>query len=319
VSFSSPLVLLALVAIPVLIRWYVSQQRRRARAAQAFVAPALTLSLAPHRPGWRRHAPMLVFAIAVAVLIVAAARPQQTVAVPVDSAAIMLANDISSSMMATDVRPSRLITAQRAATRFLAGVPSTVLVGQIEFARKPVLLQSPTTDHSLTQAAIAQLRPGGGGTAIGDAIVTALHALTTLAPKGGKRPPSAIVLLSDGSSNVGTSPLAAARQAKALHIPVYTIALGTPNGTIPIKRGARTVNTPVPVSSQELGQIASSSGGRAYTAADSANASAVYAHLATQLGHKKVKREITASFAGGGLVMLLFGSVLSLRWFGRLA
>jgi hypothetical protein len=41
--------------------------------------------------------------------------------------------------------------------------------------------------------------------------------------------------------------------------------------------------------------------------------------LATQLGHKHVKREITASFAGGGLVLLLFGSVMSLAWFGRLA
>ena len=74
----------------------------------------------------------------------------------------------------------------------------------------------------------------------------------------------------------------------------------------------------MPVSPQELAQIASSSGGRAYTAADSANASAVYAHLATQLGHKDVKREITASFAGGGLVLLLLGSGLSLFWFGRL-
>jgi Ca-activated chloride channel family protein len=318
VSFSSPLVLIALVAIPVLIWWYAGRQRRRARAAVAFVAPALALSVAPHSPGWRRHAPMLVFAIAIAVLILAAARPQRTVAIPVDSAAIMLENDISSSMMATDISPSRLGAAKRAAERFVAGVPNTVLVGQIEFARRPILLQSPTTDHSLTQSAIAQLRPGGGGTAIGDSITTAVHVLTTLPAKGGKRPPSAIVLLSDGSSNVGSAPLAAASQAKAQHIPIYTIALGTPNGTIPIKRGTQTVNTPVPVGTQELAQIASSSGGRAYTAANSANASAVYAHLATQLGHKRVKHEITASFAGGGLVLLLLGSGLSLFWFRRL-
>jgi Ca-activated chloride channel family protein len=317
-SFSSPLVLVGLVAIPVLIWWYVGQQRRRAAAAEAFVAPALTLSVAPRRPGWRRHAPMLVFVFAIAALILAAARPQRTVAVPVDSAAIMLANDISSSMTATDVSPSRLAAAKRAATRFVAGVPSTALVGQIEFARRATLLQSPTTDHALTQAAIAALQPGGGGTAIGQTITAALHVLTTLAPKAGKRPPGAIVLLSDGSSNVGPGPLAAARQAKADHIPIYTIALGTSHGTIAITRGGQTVNAPVPVSSQELGQIASSSGGRAYSAADNANASAVYAHLATQLGHKKVKRELTAGFAGGALVLLLVGSALSLLWFGRL-
>jgi Ca-activated chloride channel family protein len=317
-SFSSPLVLIGLVAIPVLITWYVMQQRRRGRTAALFVTPALTRSVISRRPGWRRHAPMLVFAIAVAALIVAAARPQRTVAVPINGAAIMLANDVSSSMSATDVKPSRLGAAQRAATRFVTGVPSTVQVGLIEFARRPIVLQSPTTEHALTQSAIAQLRPGGGGTAIGNTITTALHALTSLPAKGGKRLPSAIVLLSDGASNVGPGPLVAARQAKADHVPIYTVALGTPNGTIPIKHGSRTVDTPVPVSSQELAQIASASGGRAYTAADSANAKAVYSHLATQLGHKKVKHELTAGFAGGGLALLLVGSGLSLLWFGRL-
>jgi Ca-activated chloride channel family protein len=319
VSFSSPLVLLALVAIPVLITWYVRQQRRRARAAEAFVRPALTPSVAPRRPGWRRHAPMLVFAVAIAALIVAAARPQRTVAVAINGAAIMLANDVSSSMTATDVQPSRLGAAQQAAKRFVAGVPASAEVGQIEFARRPVLLQSPTTDHSLTQAAIAQLRPGGGGTAVGDTINLALRVLAKVPPKAGKRLPGAIVLLSDGASNVGASPSAAAQQAKARHIPIYTIALGTANGTIRIRHGAKTVTTPVPVSSQELAQIASQSGGRAFTAADSAKASAVYAHLATQLGHKNVKHEMTASIAGGGLVLLLIGSGLSLVWFARLA
>jgi Ca-activated chloride channel family protein len=319
VSFSAPFVLIALLVVPALIAWYTSHQRNRAKAAEAFVAPALTRSVAPNRPGWRRHAPMVALAIALALLIVAAARPQRTKAVPINSAAIMLANDVSNSMQATDVSPSRLAAAKQAASKFVAGVPSQVLVGQMQFARRPVVLQSPTTDHAQTQAAIAELRPGGGGTAIGETITTALHTLTALKATSGKRPPSAIVLLSDGTSNVGQSPLTAARQAKADHIPIYTIAIGTTNGTIPIKRGGRTVTTPVPVSPQELGQIASLSGGHAYTAANSADARAVYAHLAKQLGHKKVKDELTYGFAGGALALLLVGGGLSLFWFGRLA
>jgi Ca-activated chloride channel family protein len=319
VSFSSPFVLVALLVIPALVAWYVSHQRNRAKAAEAFVAPALTRSVAPTRPGWRRHAPMVAVAIALALLIVAAARPQRTKAVPVNSAAIMLANDVSNSMNATDVSPSRLAAAKQAASKFVAGVPSQVLVGQMQFARRPVVLQSPTTDHSQTQAAIAELRPGGGGTAIGETITTAVHTLTALKSTTGKRPPGAIVLLSDGASNVGPSPLTVARQAKADHIPIYTIAIGTASGTIPIKRGDQTVTTPVPVSPQELGQIASLSGGRAYTAANSADARAVYAHLAKQLGHKKVKDELTYGFAGGALALLLVGGGLSLFWFGRLA
>ncbi|MDQ6776001.1 MAG: VWA domain-containing protein [Actinomycetota bacterium] len=316
-SFASPLVLLALLAIPLLIIWYYGQQRRRTVAASAFVAPALTASVVPRRPRWRRHVPMLVMVLALAVLIAAAARPQRSVAVPITNGEIMLANDVSGSMNATDVAPSRLGAAENAAKRFLAKVPSTVQVGLLEFARTPTLLQSPTTNHALTAGAFTQLKTSGG-TAVGVTVLTAMNELKALPLVHGKRPPGAIVLISDGASNVGTDPLAAARQARTEHIPIYTVAVGTPNGVIQFQRGTRTVVAPVPVSPQQLGQIASLSGGRAFTASNAAGLSAVYTHLAAQLGRKHVNHEITAGFAGGGLVLLLLGSVLSLRWFGRL-
>ena len=93
-------------------------------AAAAFSSPALAASVTPRRPGWRRHAPVIVLGLALAALIVAAAKPQKTVAVPVRSAAFMLANDVSDSMKATDVAPSRLAAAQRAALRFVAALPA---------------------------------------------------------------------------------------------------------------------------------------------------------------------------------------------------
>lgn len=316
-SFAWPVVLVALAAIPLLGLWYVRRQRQRGAAVAAFLAPHMTPSVLPHRPGWRRHVPMIVVALALVILILAAARPQRTVAVPVHGAAIMLASDVSSSMSATDVSPSRLGAAKQAADRFVAGVPGTVAVGQEEFARRPTVLQSPTTDHALTRAAIAQLRPGGGGTAIGEAIQTALRLLAA-ERQNGKRLPGAIVLLSDGSSNVGVSPLSVAQQAKAAHVPIYTIALGTAHGTIPIKRRGQTVTTPVPVSPQELAEIARLSGGRTFTAADSAHASAVYRHLAITLGHKRERHELTAGVVGGGLIVLLAGAAVSLWWFARI-
>ncbi|MDQ6805393.1 MAG: VWA domain-containing protein [Actinomycetota bacterium] len=316
-SFASPLALLGLLAIPLLIIWYYGQQRRRMVAASAFVTPALTASVAPRRPRWRRHVPMLVIFLAIGVLIAAAARPQRSVAVPITNGAIMLANDVSSSMQATDVAPSRLSAAEAAAKRFLANVPSTVQVGLLEFARTPTLLQSPTTDHSLTANAFTELKTRGG-TAVGVTILTAMNELMSLPLVHGKRPPGAIVLISDGASNVGGDPLAAARQSAHDHIPIYTVAIGTSGGTIQFKRHSQTVTAPVPVSPQQLGQIARLSGGRAFTASNAAGLSAVYTHLAAQLGRKHVKHEITASFAGGGLVLLLLGSALSLGWFGRL-
>jgi Ca-activated chloride channel family protein len=312
-----PLTLLALAVIPLVIWWYVVQQRRRARIASAFAAPKLTPSVAPERPRWRRHAPMLVFASALAVLIVAAARPQRVVAVPINTATIILANDTSGSMAATDVAPSRLRAAERAATSFLANVPESVRVGLVEFNSKVTVLQSPTTDRSLVRSALTQLKVTGG-TAIGDAIRTSLRTLTSSKRAGAKQPPSAIVLLSDGASDVGSDPLSAAQQAASDHIPIYTVVLGTPRGTVTEKRANGTVTVPVPPDPQQLAQIARIAHGRSFTATDAKGLNTVYQRLGAQLGHKKVKHEITASFAGGGLALLLIGSVTSLTWFGRL-
>jgi Ca-activated chloride channel family protein len=316
-SFAAPLVLVALVSLPVLINLYVIYQRKRRAAASTFVSPALADSVAPKRPGWRRHVPMAIFALALAVLIVAAARPQKSVAVSVNNAAAVLANDVSSSMAATDVAPNRLGAAERAGTHFLATVPASARVGLLQFNQRATVLQSPTTDRELVKSALSQLR-ASGHTAIGDGILTGLHMLASLPKQNGKSPPGAIVLLSDGTSTNGADPLAAARQAKAQHVPIYTVVLGTDSGTIKVRQHGRVVNQRVPPSPQQLAQVAQLSGGQAFTVADSSKLNQVYAHLGAQISHKHVKHEITASFAGGALVLLLLGSVFSLRWFGRL-
>jgi Ca-activated chloride channel family protein len=315
-SFAVPVVLIALVAIPLLAWWYVRYQQTRERAAQAFATPALRPSVAPERPGWRRHAPYAAFALALAVLIIAAARPQTSVAVPVDDAAVFLLNDTSSSMGATDVKPSRLGAAANADRTFLANSPSSLRIGLIEFTVTASVLQSPTTNHGLVARALSALHPYGH-TAIGNAIVTATQILDGLRPAIGsavKHVPSAIILLSDGGSFLGVDPIAAARAAAAKHIPVYTVALGTSRGAIQGRRRA----VPVPLDPTELRQIANASGARSFTAQNSQALSAVYAHLAKQLGHKHVNHEISASFAGAGLVLLLIGGALSLLWFRRL-
>ncbi len=316
-SFLHPAVLIALVAIPLLAIWYVGQQRRRRSVAAAFASPVFAASVTPRRPRWRRHLPMVAFATALAVLIAAAARPQRTVAVPVETASIMLANDTSGSMAAKDVAPSRLAAAEKAANQFLAKVPASVKVGLLEFNTHVALLQSPTTDHPLVSSALAQLRVTGG-TAIGDALRTALRTLTSAPKVNGKEPPAAIVLLSDGSNDVGSDPITAAEQAASQHIPVYTVELGTAGGTVTEKRGNSIVTVPVPPNPQQLAEIARVSHGQAFTATDAKGLDTIYQRLGAELGHKKVKHEMTATFAGGGLALLLLGGIASLVWFGRL-
>lgn len=318
-SFGAPLALLGLVALPVLGAWYVRRQADRRRAAAAFAAPQLAPSFAPDQPGFRRHGPMLVFAIALAVLVVAAARPRTTVAVPVERASIMLATDVSGSMQATDIAPSRLAAARAAGRRFVAGVPSRVNIGVIAFNQVARVLQSPTRDRSAVNDALDRMQ-SSGGTATGEAIQAATRALSRTPGVDGKRPPAAIVLLSDGASTRGPDPLAAARAAGRLHIPVYTVALGTAGGTITVPRpgGSGTETREVPPDPQSLAAIAKASGGQTFTASDASRLSGVYERLGSLLGRKNEHREITAGFAGGALALVLLGSALSLRWFGRL-
>ena len=318
-SFAAPLVLLALLVLPALVVLYLRHQRERTRAAAAFAAPALVPSVAPNRPGWRRHVPMLIFAIALGVLIVAAARPRTTVAVPVERASILLATDVSGSMEAKDVAPSRLVAAQRAARSFVARVPKQVNVGVMAFNDRPSILQSPTRDRAAVADAINALSPRGG-TATGEAIQAGVRSLTRARGTAKKPPPAAMVLISDGASTRGVDPVAAAQAAKKAGIPVYTVALGTAQGTIEVPRanGQGTITRNVPPDPESLARIATASGGKAYTAADAKGLDDVYKRLGSQLGRKNQKREVTAGFAGGAIVILLLGAALSLRWFGRL-
>jgi Ca-activated chloride channel family protein len=315
-TFATPLALGGLLAVPVLVVWYVRRQRGRARDRAAFVLPALMPSVAPERPGWRRHLPMLAFAAAVTVLIVALAGPQATRAVPMKSSTIMLVVDNSSSMAATDVAPSRLLAVQRAARQFLKTVPSSVAVGVIVFNQTPTVLTPPTTDHAVLQRALTGWH-ADGHTAIGDAMAAGLRLLTRT-PKA-TRPPAAMVVLSDGTSTNGANPITVAQEAAGQHIRVDTVALGTPNGTInvPGPHGTK-VAKPVPPDPQSLAQIAHASGGQSYAVQDASRLDSLYAQLGAKLSHHHVKQHIANEFAGGALVLLLLGSGLSLRWFGRL-
>jgi len=317
-SFASPILLLGLLLLPVAGLLYVRGERRRRRAAAAFAAPATMASVAPATPGLRRHVPIALFGLALAGLLVALARPQATVAVPVERASVVLVIDHSGSMQATDVQPSRLAAAQRSSERFLDRMPRQVRVGLVAFDHRAKALESPTTDRLAVRDALRSLRPSGA-TATGDAMATALGMLQAQADRAGRRPPSAIVLLSDGASTRGRPPLEVADQAAKLKIPVYTVALGTPEGTIEAPAGnGRTTTKRVPPDERTLAEIASRTNGQAFTAEDAEALQAVYERLGSQVATKDEKREITAAFAGGALAVLAAGALLSLGWFRRL-
>lgn len=316
-TLGEPLFLLGLLAVPLLAWWYVTHERRGRAGREAFALPAMVPSVAPRRPGWRRHLPVALYALALTALIVALARPQATIAVPSEQARVLLVTDQSGSMKATDVAPSRLVAARDAASRFLDRVPAKVRVGAIAFNHGVRVLQSPTTDREALREAIDAVT-ASGSTATGEALAVALQIATKPETPGAKPPPAAIVLLSDGKSVRGRSPVEVAREAARARVPIYTISLGTPGGTIQSRRpdGSSKVE-PVPPDPQTMREVAEISGGRAFSASDAPALDEVYEKLGSQVARKKEKREVTAGFAGGALLLVLLGGAAGLRLFGR--
>ncbi len=298
VSFANPAYLAALALIPIALVLYVRRERR----PHGFAPKHLLPSVIRRRAGWRRHAAVVGYGAALAGLLVAMAKPQTTEAVPTEQARVLIVTDHSGSMLAQDVKPTRLAAAKQAARTFLDAVPADVRVGLEAFDQKAEVLQSPTRDRDAVKQALAAIKPSGM-TATGDAIEVALQSLTGKAP-------AAIVLLSDGKSTRGTDPLQAAQKAKARHIPIYTVALGTASGVVN--------GTVVPPDPQTMAGIARITGGQAFTASDTAKLSAVYKRLGSQVTKEKRTREVTSTFAAGALALMALSALASLGLTGRL-
>lgn len=316
-SFGEPLHLLALALLPLAVVAYVVFDRRRARRTAAFTGTATMASVAPNRAGLRRHAPMVVYALAFAILVLAFARPERTVAVPDGRAAVVLANDKSASMRATDVKPERITAIRRAARRFLDDVPDEVKVGSVAFDSRVRRIEAPRIARGPVRESIEALE-ASGGTAAGNALEASMRSLER-ARGSRKRNPAAVVLLSDGFSTSGRDPVAVARELKRKRIKVYTVALGTPSGTIKIARADGTTRTsPVPPDRESLRQIASITGGRSYSVDDRLELGDIYSNLGEEVGTRDEQRQVTSAFAGGALLLLGAGALTSLRLFGRL-
>lgn len=318
-SFASPVWLLGLALVPAVVAAYVLLDRRRRLSASVFATPALLPNVLERRPGRRRHLPLAVMLLALVAMIVGVARPHATLSVPREEATVILAIDVSRSMSADDVNPTRLDAARRAAATFMQQVPKKFRIGIISFASSAVVALPPTADRQLTTEALRTLRRGEG-TALGDAVALAVRMGQRQRAKDGAVPPTAVLLISDGARDGGrTTPQAAAQKAKAAHVPVYTVVLGTQDGVVEVPlQGGYTQVIRVPPRPATLQQIARTTGGQFFTATDDTRLRAVYQGLGSRLGHRKESREITDVFAAGSAGLLLVGGALSLLWFRRI-
>lgn len=264
----------------------------------------------------KRHISVLAAVLALASLVVAYSQPTDVVMVPRERATVVIALDISRSMQAQDIAPSRIEAAQTAAKEFVDMLPPAFNVSLVVFAGDARMMVPPNLDRGMVKRAIDSLTLAPA-TAIGDGIYASLDALT-LAPPDPDNPdepaPGAIVLLSDGYTNMGRDSASAAQAAKEQGVPVYAIAYGTPDGYL-IEDGVR---VPVPVNHAELARVAQISGGKKYSAQSLSDLQAVYQTLARAIGYVEEEIEVTDRYAMYALFLSVLAGLgvisLAARW-----
>jgi Ca-activated chloride channel family protein len=344
-SFQSPWLLLALPLLGVAAAIWLLAERRRMRYAVQYPNLDVLATVVSGR-SWLRLVPPVLFGLALASLLVALARPEVSRTFLKERATVILVIDTSRSMQAEDVPPTRLAAAQEAVRSFLDQVPDKLRVGFVVFAGEAQVATPPTQDHDLVRTAVDEIDSFliYGGTAIGDALQTAVEmgkrvedvepvegeeivftpspdSTRSLAQAGaqdedeGEESPVSILFLSDGAQTRGIlQPMEGAALAEDAGFPVYTVALGTPNGTIergPFGFGGSQERIPVPPDPETLRAIAETTGGE-FTEARTADAlEGAYANLGSKLGREPGESEITFLLVAAAALLLVAAGVLS--------
>jgi Ca-activated chloride channel family protein len=343
-SFLWPSLLWLLLMLPLLLALYLWLLARRRKTVLRLPSIVIAQLAAGSGRPWRRHVPPLLLALAVAVLLLAAARPVATLTLPLAERTIMLAIDVSGSMRAEDVKPNRLVAAQEAARAFVQGLPREVRVGVVSFAGTAAVVQAPTASHGDVLAAIGRFQLQRG-TATGSGIILSLATLfpehgieiqhvtgqrhfpgkpDATAARDGAKPftpvaagsydSAAIIMLTDGQRTTGPDPLEAARMAAERGVRVHTVGIGTPQGaTIGFEGWSMRVR----LDEDTLKQVSALTHGEYFYAGTAQDLKRVYESLSARLVMERREVEVSALFAALGALLLVLGAGLSLWWFGR--
>ncbi len=331
-----------LLALPLAAALYYVLLARRQKSAQRFASLETVGGASKSTSSaLRRAAPPVLWLLALTALILAIARPQAALTLPARLDAVVLALDMSGSMRATDIKPNRITAAQTAAKTFVEEQPRDVRIGVVGVAAAAAVVQSPTNNREDIAAAIDRLEPQRG-TALGSGLIIALDTLVPAAridveefisprpgekkikrsdelpsrvPKGENRQ-VAIVLLSDGQNNVGPDPLKAAEIASDYGVRIYTVGIGTTEGTTVTAEGW---SMRVRLDEETLKKIAALTEAEYFQAADAAGLKKIYQALSTKLSFQKQQpTEITSVFVAIGAALAMLAAFLSMWWFSRI-
>ncbi|MFP4527276.1 MAG: vWA domain-containing protein [Candidatus Kapaibacterium sp.] len=281
ITFANPEYFYLLILIPVILTWYLLRQKKRI----ATLRVPSSEGFAGARPSIRqrlRHLPLVLRLLAIALLVVALARPQSSAtekSVETEGIDIALSLDISGSMLAEDFKPNRLGAAKETATEFIKGRPND-RIGLVVFAGESFTQCPLTTDHDVLINLLESIKTGmiEDGTAIGMGLATGVNRL-----QDSKAKSKVIILLTDGVNNTGTiAPQTAAEIAETFGIRVYTIGVGS-RGTAPYPfrtpYGIKYKNVEVKIDEDMLKKIASKTGGQYFRATNNQALKEIYQEI----------------------------------------
>jgi Ca-activated chloride channel homolog len=337
----SMLWLLLLLPLFAFLYWWLLKRRRKSTVVLANLGVAK--AALGKGPGWRRHVPPALLALAFAALLFSIARPTATITLPLSERTIILAMDVSGSMRAEDVKPNRLVASQVAAKAFVENLPREVKVGVVSFAGTAAVVQAPTVSREDVIAAIDRFQLQRG-TATGSGIILSLATLfpdhgieiqhvtgqrnfpgkpigeekkkefTPVAP--GSYNSAAIIMLTDGARTTGPDPLDAAKMAAERGIRVYTVGIGTTTGEI---IGFEGWSMRVRLDEETLKNVSVLTHGEYFYAGTADDLKKVYESLSSRMVVERKETEVTALFAALGGLLAALAAGLSLWWFGRVA
>ena len=224
-----------LITIPVFVIAYIIITKRKQRQLMEFGDPELMAQLMPDASKSRPIVKFTLLIVALALLIVAAARPQygqQEKTVKRQGIEVMVTLDISNSMLAEDVAPNRLDRAKQMLSKMIDNMTDDK-VGLVVFAGEAFTQLPITCDYVSAKMFLNTISPKlipTQGTAIGAALQTAIRSFGSQESDAGR----AIILITDGENHEDDA-TSVAKQAQELGIQVFVIGIGKPEGSpIPV-------------------------------------------------------------------------------------
>ncbi len=348
-TFLWPQMLWLLLTVPVLVGLYFLLLRRKKKAAVRYASLAMVKNAMGVGAGFRRHVPPILFLAALTVMIAAIARPAAVVSLPSQRSTVILAMDVSGSMSAEDVEPNRFEAMKTAAKAFIEEQPRDTRVGIVAFAASALLVQAPTNNREDLYAAVDRFQTQRG-TAIGSGILVSLQTLfpgenfDVQMPEYERRrqrptrgssldsgpaqqpaepkivPPGSfqsavVILLTDGQATTGPDPVETARIAANKGVRVYTVGVGSTEGTI---LGYEGRSMRVQLDEETLQTVADLTRGQYFRAGNAKDLKKIYDAMNAQLIMEKQKTEVTAGFSAVAALLALLSVALSMLWFNRI-